>query len=288
MLKNFPIEIPYTSLIDGKNELNCFIMKNQKIFNYGSQDQLGLVLYPLRQEKGYMIYDVDKDYSGFQTALSLVSYTCIPAFKFFFVGLLFVVLRFLKDAFFFPQVQIIWNSSTRSELLTFVEEQRTSQDHDGLYDLKDSHEFAYTSLSKELCVGNVYLRVYNDQPDFEISEPEGFCIALVDFIFSLVHEQNPSASLLQSIEDVTASRDTKSESANEMEDQFHEEQSGPNDSLVMSDAKVSEEDESSPLKKLRSALTSLKVNKFLCIRYERELLIQLSLFWIICVAEPAD
>ncbi|XP_056693148.1 dnaJ homolog subfamily C GRV2 isoform X2 [Spinacia oleracea] len=154
--------------------------------------------------------------------------------------------------------EIIWNSSTRSELLTFVEEQRTSQDHDGLYDLKDSHEFAYTSLSKELCVGNVYLRVYNDQPDFEISEPEGFCIALVDFIFSLVHEQNPSASLLQSIEDVTASRDTKSESANEMEDQFHEEQSGPNDSLVMSDAKVSEEDESSPLKKLRSALTSLK------------------------------
>ncbi|KAL5975615.1 DnaJ subfamily C grv2 [Asimina triloba] len=69
--------------------------------------------------------------------------------------------------------EIIWNSSTRAELLKFVDQQRANQGPDGSYDLKVSHSFSYEALSKELHVGNVYLRVYNDQPDFEISEPEG-------------------------------------------------------------------------------------------------------------------
>ncbi|KAM7257798.1 hypothetical protein ACFE04_013539 [Oxalis oulophora] len=85
--------------------------------------------------------------------------------------------------------EIIWNSSTRAELLKFVDEQRGNQGPDGSYDLKDSQAFLYKALSKELFIGNVYLRVYNDQPDFEISESEAFCVALVDFISSLVHNQ---------------------------------------------------------------------------------------------------
>ncbi|XP_020551036.1 dnaJ homolog subfamily C GRV2-like [Sesamum indicum] len=90
--------------------------------------------------------------------------------------------------------EIIWNSSTRAELLKFVEEQRASLSHHGSYDLKDSHSFVYEALSKELYIGNVYLRVYNDQPDFEITEPEDFCLALVDFISHLVHNA-PAASM---------------------------------------------------------------------------------------------
>ncbi|EPS67180.1 hypothetical protein M569_07596, partial [Genlisea aurea] len=82
--------------------------------------------------------------------------------------------------------EIIWNSSTRAELLKFVDEQRSILCHDGLFDLKNSCSFIYETLSKELYIGNVYLRVYNDQPDFEISEPEELCIALVDFISCLV------------------------------------------------------------------------------------------------------
>lgn len=154
--------------------------------------------------------------------------------------------------------EIIWNSSTRSELLKFVEEQRTSQGPDGSYDLNDAHKFTYASLSKELCVGNVYLRVYNDQLDFEISEPEAFCIALVDFIYSLVHDQSTTTSLVLSNEDLSSSRDTKYDLTSTMEDQSHGQQTIINDSLVVSDAKVSKEDESNLLKELRSALTSLK------------------------------
>ncbi|XP_057538680.1 dnaJ homolog subfamily C GRV2 isoform X1 [Amaranthus tricolor] len=154
--------------------------------------------------------------------------------------------------------EIIWNSSTRCELLKFVEEQRTSQGPHGFYDLKESHEFTYDSLSKELCVGNVYLRVYNDQPDFEISEPEAFCIALVDFIYSLVHGQSTTTSLLHSNKALSTSRNETSESRIETEDHSHGLQTGENSCLGFSDEKVAKEDDSVLLKNLRSALSSLK------------------------------
>lgn len=85
--------------------------------------------------------------------------------------------------------EIIWNSSTRAELLKFVDQKRATLVPDGSNTLKDSHGFLYEALSKETLIGNVYLRVYNDQPDFEISEPESFCVALVEFISDIVHNQ---------------------------------------------------------------------------------------------------
>ncbi|CAN6300032.1 unnamed protein product [Urochloa humidicola] len=48
--------------------------------------------------------------------------------------------------------EIIWNSSTRGELLKFVDQQRASQGPDGSYDLTESQSFTYESLSKELNV----------------------------------------------------------------------------------------------------------------------------------------
>ncbi|KAL1208879.1 DnaJ -like protein subfamily C GRV2 [Cardamine amara subsp. amara] len=106
--------------------------------------------------------------------------------------------------------EIIWNSATRSELLSFVDEQRTCQCPDGSYDLKTAQSFAYEALSKEVYIGNVYLKVYNDQPDSEISEPEAFCNALIDFISSLVHTELPSVSEDQKvIEDSSSSNDTQ-------------------------------------------------------------------------------
>jgi DnaJ homolog subfamily C member 13 len=91
--------------------------------------------------------------------------------------------------------QIIWNSSTRGELLKFVDEQRTSPGPDGSYDLTESQSFTYKALSEELNVGNVYLRVYNNQPDFEISDQEEFCIALLKFVAELVHKWNSVHSI---------------------------------------------------------------------------------------------
>ncbi|KAK6156515.1 hypothetical protein DH2020_010763 [Rehmannia glutinosa] len=139
--------------------------------------------------------------------------------------------------------EIIWNSSTRAELLKFVEEQRANLSHDGSYDLKDSHSFIYEALSKELYIGNVYLRVYNDQPDFEITEPEDFCLALVDFISHLVH--NAQAASMDHV-----NGDITSESS-------VEQQSSDNSSASV-DGKIKDKEESELIKNLQYGLISLQ------------------------------
>lgn len=90
-----------------------------------------------------------------------------------------------------------------------MDQQRACQGPDGSYDLKTAQSFAYEALAKEVYIGNVYLKVYNDQPDSEISEPEVFCNALIDFISSLVHTELPSVSEDQNlIEDSSSSIET--------------------------------------------------------------------------------
>lgn len=85
--------------------------------------------------------------------------------------------------------EIIWNSSTRAELLKFVDKQRMSQCEDGSYEMNEAQMLKYKSLAKELHVGEVYLRVYIEQPDFELSQPEFFCNSLLHFIWKLVDEK---------------------------------------------------------------------------------------------------
>ncbi|XP_073289713.1 dnaJ homolog subfamily C GRV2-like isoform X2 [Primulina huaijiensis] len=140
--------------------------------------------------------------------------------------------------------EIIWNSSTRAELLTFVEEQRALHGPDGSYDLKDSHSFVYEALSKELYVGNVYLRVYNDQPDFEITEPEIFCLALVDFISHQVHKASDEGT------DIQVNDDVNTESSVE--------QDSTCDSSPSSGGKVMSMEEIELVKKLQYGLVSLQ------------------------------
>ncbi|CAK9172281.1 unnamed protein product [Ilex paraguariensis] len=150
--------------------------------------------------------------------------------------------------------EIIWNSSTRAELIKFVDQQRASQGPDGSYDLKDSHAFAYDALSKELYVGNVYLRVYNDQPDFEISEPEAFCVALVDFISCLVHNQCATVSdLRNSVLSLEAS-ELQSATSNGSSNEQH----NADDSSASSDGKVMAKEDIELVKNLQFGLTSLQ------------------------------
>lgn len=165
--------------------------------------------------------------------------------------------------------EIIWNSSTRAELLKFVDQQRSSQGPDGSFDLKDSHEFVYEALSKELYVGNVYLRVYNDQPDFEISCPEVFGVALVEFISDLVHNQyfvdsasqnktvtNDSSSSLNELNSSVPS--PKAEQLNNEASGPISQQSEPVDTMSASDGQGSEKEEALLVKNLQFGLISLK------------------------------
>ncbi|PIA65248.1 hypothetical protein AQUCO_00100613v1 [Aquilegia coerulea] len=143
--------------------------------------------------------------------------------------------------------EIIWNSSTRSELLKFVDQQRASQGPDGSYDLNESHAFTYEALSKELHVGNVYLRVYNDQPDYEISEPEAFCVALLHFISGLVHNQFDAAN---DVQNQSNSNDSSLESP--------QQQNGTVNGMEHQPEVVVGQEDSISVKHLQMGLTSLQ------------------------------
>lgn len=139
-----------------------------------------------------------------------------------------------------------------------MDKQRAAQGPDGTYDIKESLKFAYKALSKELYVGEVYLRVYNDQPDFEISEPESFCVALVEFVSSLVHydcaddadipsnsnSSSPSPEMLDGQEDASnGSVDGQHDDAGSM----------------VTEGNVADKEENVLIKNLQFGLTSLKV-----------------------------
>ena len=118
----------------------------------------------------------------------------------------------------------------------------------------------YKALSRELFIGNVYLRVYNDQPDSEISEPETFCIALIDFISYLVHNQSVGDADVNDIVDATASHHTYEDQNETVEDGSVSEQHELDSSTAESNGQVAEKEEIEQIKNLRSALTSLQVN----------------------------
>lgn len=158
-----------------------------------------------------------------------------------------------------------------------MDQQRASQGPDGSYDLKESHAFVYEALSKELFVGNVYLRVYNDQPDSEISEPETFCFALVDFISSLVCDTKSSDPDVQMIGSSTEATEFHTNDSNGSTNGHH----FADDSTAVSDEKVNKEEDFEVLKKLQCGLTSLQVhNTLIYIKLGSELL---SLFGCVCV-----
>ncbi|KAK1696170.1 hypothetical protein QYE76_012867 [Lolium multiflorum] len=150
--------------------------------------------------------------------------------------------------------EIIWNSSTRGELLKFVDEQRTSQGPDGSYDLTESQSFTYQALSKELNVGDVYLRVYNNQPDYEISDQEGFCIALLKFIAGLVQKWNSINSEENMMHEHDSVIDTSTENG-EASDSANE---GRENNLNEKDSKDETGVDCEVIMNLRSGLTSLQ------------------------------
>lgn len=163
---------------------------------------------------------------------------------------------------FCMNLQIIWNSSTRGELLKFVDKQRVSQCQDGSYDMKEAHSFKYTSLSKELHVGEVYLRVYNEQPDYELSQPELFCDSLLEFIWKLVDERKrinlaKMQAELEPVQESEVSSETSSDS--ETGDEFSEVELAKKDAhSKLVDEKRSYEE--TVLRDLTAGLTALQVH----------------------------
>lgn len=97
---------------------------------------------------------------------------------------------------------LLWDNGTRAELLDFLETQKQSRRFaadpaDPAEQANITASFSYSAHASELRVGDVFLRLYNEQPNFQIDNPKGFAIDLLDFLSSKwksVSSSSPSAS----------------------------------------------------------------------------------------------
>ncbi|XP_059801619.1 dnaJ homolog subfamily C member 13 isoform X4 [Hypanus sabinus] len=79
---------------------------------------------------------------------------------------------------------LIWSNGTRAELLEFLESQQESMIKRGDCDKSYGAEFVFSEHAKELIVGEIFVRVYNEQPTFPLEFPKAFAASLLDYIGS--------------------------------------------------------------------------------------------------------
>ncbi|XP_039278465.1 dnaJ homolog subfamily C member 13 isoform X2 [Nilaparvata lugens] len=82
---------------------------------------------------------------------------------------------------------LLWDNTTRAELNDFLDERRSMQPHEDSLDLIS---FEFSNYTSELIIGNVFIRLYNEQPTFPIQNGKGFVLDLLDYIKA--HHPNPS------------------------------------------------------------------------------------------------
>ncbi|KCV70333.1 hypothetical protein H696_02660 [Fonticula alba] len=74
---------------------------------------------------------------------------------------------------------LIWNNSTRVELLDYVQTQLDAMERGGGADPSHGANFHFRDLRDELYVGHIYVRIFNKDPTFIIEDPPAFMQALV-------------------------------------------------------------------------------------------------------------
>ncbi|XP_053466998.1 dnaJ homolog subfamily C member 13 isoform X2 [Ictalurus furcatus] len=79
---------------------------------------------------------------------------------------------------------LIWNNGTRAELLEFLEAQQEGNIKRGECDKNFGTEFVFSEHSKDLIVGEIFVRIYNEQPTFPLENPKVFAGNLLDYVGS--------------------------------------------------------------------------------------------------------
>lgn len=71
---------------------------------------------------------------------------------------------------------IVWDNGTRAELAEFLETERTSIVRRGTCDPAFGADMKYSAHKDELVVGNIFVRIYNEQPEFQLEVIRFFSI----------------------------------------------------------------------------------------------------------------
>lgn len=61
---------------------------------------------------------------------------------------------------------MVWDNGTRAELTDFLETQRSGR---GDIDISVGAEFKYSAHSGELRIGDIFIKIYNQQPTYQIN-----------------------------------------------------------------------------------------------------------------------
>lgn len=92
---------------------------------------------------------------------------------------------------------LIWENATRAELRAYLEEEREALFKKGeCLDANLGSLFKYSALEKELVIGDIYIRIYNEMPAFALEDSKKFCVDLLDHLGS--HAQYLYSSLMTS------------------------------------------------------------------------------------------
>lgn len=82
---------------------------------------------------------------------------------------------------------LIWDNSTRAELTDYLEKMQQETVRSGeCPDETYGSSFTFSSHDKELVVGEIFVRVFNDQPMYPLDDPKLFTRNLLDFVGSQV------------------------------------------------------------------------------------------------------
>ncbi|XP_063990665.1 dnaJ homolog subfamily C member 13 isoform X3 [Diachasmimorpha longicaudata] len=77
---------------------------------------------------------------------------------------------------------LIWDNGTRAELSEYLEGKRQEKLSGNISLEHDFSDFKYSAHNDELVIGEIFVKVYNEQPTFPIENPKSFTIDLLDFL----------------------------------------------------------------------------------------------------------
>ncbi|XP_023317683.1 dnaJ homolog subfamily C member 13 isoform X2 [Trichogramma pretiosum] len=93
---------------------------------------------------------------------------------------------------------LIWDNSTRAELTKYLEskvhEKVVSSNGNLEHDFSD---FKYSAHKDELVIGEIFVKNYNEQPNFQILNPQGFALDLLDYLVKVENIKTISDSRME-------------------------------------------------------------------------------------------
>ncbi|XP_037280971.2 receptor mediated endocytosis 8 [Rhipicephalus microplus] len=90
---------------------------------------------------------------------------------------------------------LLWDNATRAELREYLREQQRSVVRSGECDESYGANFVYSAHKEELVVGEIFVRIYNEQPTFPLENPRQFALDLLDFVGSQAQYLHSARSL---------------------------------------------------------------------------------------------